>query len=293
MSANITDLFTKASSMNGYYPRVATVTAARQAGAQILQCDDLSTWATDTPVHFSTYTVRANGEIDPATQTDWKGIVSGNNITNLTRIAGAADSGNASNDRVELNPTIGWLNDLINGILVSHNQSGTLKDSSVSTNAIANGAITAEKIASGSMPVITMTNIDPGEGSTLEDDHFIGVYSSEGDEPVVSDFSTSETNTGVKWIDGKTIYKKTIATGALPNNGSKTVPYDITNLGQVIKIEGYAFRSSDNATFPLPFVSTTVSNAIAISVDSNILIVTGMDRSNLTGYVTLYYTKTS
>lgn len=176
MSANITDLFTKASSMNGYYPRVATVTAARQAGAQILQCDDLSTWATDTPVHFSTYTVKANGEIDSATQTDWKGIVSGNNITDLTRIAGAADSGNASNDRVELNPTIGWLNDLMTGLLVSHNQNGTLKDSSVGTGAIADGAVTAGKIATGATPIITLTTTDPGEGQTLAANNFIAVY---------------------------------------------------------------------------------------------------------------------
>ena len=296
MSANITDLFTKASSMNGYYPRVATVTAARQAGAQILQCDDLSTWATDTPVHFSTYTVRANGEIDPATQTDWKGIVSGNNITNLTRIAGAADSGNASNDRVELNPTIGWLNDLINGILVSHNQSGTLKDSSVSTNAIANGAITAEKIASGSMPVITMTNIDPGEGSTLEDDHFIGVYSSEGYEPVVSDFSTSETNTGVKWIDGKNIYKKTLDCGTLPNNTTKDIPYNISDFSRLLKLEGYTYSSTNNQSFSIPHVSSlTIDNSIGAWIEgSNLRVRTGADRSSYTETnITLYYTKIS
>lgn len=146
MSASITDKFTKASSMNGYYPRIAVVTSARQVGATILQCDDLSTWATDTAVHFSTYTVNADGTIDPATQTDWKGIVSGNNITDLTRIAGADDSGNAANDRVELNPTIGWLDDLTTGLLQTHNQNGTLKASSVGSSAIADGAVTSDKI---------------------------------------------------------------------------------------------------------------------------------------------------
>lgn len=176
MSATITDYFNKASSMNGYYPRVATVTSTRQAGAQILQCDDLTTWATDTPVHFSTYTVKADGTIDSTTQTDWKGIVSGNNITELTRIAGAADSGNASNDRVELNPTIGWLDDLITGLLAVHKQNGTLKDSVVGTANIASGAVTSEKIASGATPTITMTTTDPGEGATLAANNFIAVY---------------------------------------------------------------------------------------------------------------------
>ena len=186
MSATITDYFNKASSMNGYYPRVATVTSARQAGAQILQCDDLTTWATDTPVHFSTYTVKADGTIDSTTQTDWKGIVVGNNITELTRIAGAADSGNASNDRVELNPTIGWLDDLITGLLVAHKQNGALKDSVVGASNIAagavttaklnNGAVTAEKIATGATPIITMTTTDPGEGASLAANNFIAVY---------------------------------------------------------------------------------------------------------------------
>ena len=176
MSANINDYFTKASSMNGTYPRVAVVTSARQTGASVLQCDDLSSWATDTPVHFSTYKTNAYGSIDSASQTDWKGIVVGNNITDLTRIAGAADSGNAANDRVELNPTIGWLEDLIDGILIAHNQNGTLKNNAVSTASIANRAVTAGKIAEGAVPTITMTTEDPGEGAELAANHFIAVY---------------------------------------------------------------------------------------------------------------------
>lgn len=168
MSANINDYFNKASSMDGTYPRVAAVTAARQSGASVLQCDDLSSWATDTPVHFSTYTTNADGSINPNTQTDWKGIVSGNNITDMTRIAGAADSGNASGDRVELNPTIGWLDDLITGLLVSHNQNGTIKSSALPT-----------------IPVITLTTADPSEGATLAADHFIAVYEDESPQMVL------------------------------------------------------------------------------------------------------------
>ena len=187
MSASITDKFTKASSMNGYYPRIAVVTSARQAGATILQCDDFSTWATDTAVHFSTYTVNADGTIDPATQTDWKGIVSGNNITELTRIAGADDSGNATNDRVELNPTIGWLDDLTTGLLQTHNKNGTLKDSSVGTSTITNGAVTAAKIASGVLPkTSTNDNLSPasdtpsGWGTLLSNTTATGVTHTAG-----------------------------------------------------------------------------------------------------------------
>ena len=128
MSANINDKFNKASNMGGSYPPVATVTAARSTGGSTLTCDSLAGWATDTPVHFSTFKLNSDGTVDTTTQTDWKGIVVSNTITEMTRLAGAADSGNASGDKVELNPTIGWVDDLMSGILVSHKQDGKLKD---------------------------------------------------------------------------------------------------------------------------------------------------------------------
>lgn len=146
MTASITDYFTKASDMSGNYPTVATVNAARASGTTTLSCDDLTGWATDTPVHFSTFSVDIEGAIDTTTQTDWKGIVSGNTITDMTRLAGAADSGNAPGDRVELNPTIGWLDDLITGLLISHKQNGALKDNAVTESSITDNAVTADKI---------------------------------------------------------------------------------------------------------------------------------------------------
>ena len=157
MSANISDYFNKASNMNGSYPPVATVTSARAVGGATLSCDDLGGWATDTPVHFSTFKVSADGTIDTTTQTDWKGIVVGNTITEMTRLAGAADSGNASGDKVELNPTIGWLDDLVTGLLVSHKQNGALKDSVVTESTIATGAVTNSKIGSAA---VKSSNVD-------------------------------------------------------------------------------------------------------------------------------------
>lgn len=159
MSANITDYFNKASNMNGSYPAVATVTAARSTGGSTLSCDDLSSWATDTPVHFSTFKVNTDGSIDTTTQTDWKGIVNGNTITDMTRLAGAADSGNASGDRVELNPTIGWLDDLVTGLLVAHKQNGALKDNAVTESSISTGAVTNTKLGDSS---VTTAKLDSG-----------------------------------------------------------------------------------------------------------------------------------
>ncbi|MCR5700183.1 MAG: hypothetical protein K6G49_02000 [Candidatus Saccharibacteria bacterium] len=159
MSANITDYFNKASNMSGTYPPVATVTAARSAGGPTLTCDDLDGWATDTPVHFSTFQVTASGDIDYTTQTDWKGIVVGNTITEMTRLAGAADSGNASGDKAELNPTIGWLNDLVTGLLVAHKQTGALKDNAVVESTITTGSVSTSKIADNA---VTTAKINDG-----------------------------------------------------------------------------------------------------------------------------------
>lgn len=127
--AAITDKFNKAANGTGVYPSVASVTAIREQGGSILSCDDLAGWATDTAVHFSTYRLMADGTVDTTTQSDWKGIVSGNTITQITHLAGNNDNGHLVGDKVELNPTISWLGDLIDGILKSHNQDGTLKDS--------------------------------------------------------------------------------------------------------------------------------------------------------------------
>ncbi|MBR0403090.1 hypothetical protein IJI55_00860 [Candidatus Saccharibacteria bacterium] len=147
----ITDYFNKAADNSGSYPATSTVSATRNTGEQVLSCQDLTGWATDTPVHFTTYRLGQDGSINTTTQTDWKGIVVGNTITQLTRIAGAADSGHAIGDIVELNPTIGWLSDLVTGLLAIHNQDGTLKDGIVASNKLASSAVTKEKLAAAAV----------------------------------------------------------------------------------------------------------------------------------------------
>lgn len=142
-------------------------------------------------------------------------------------------------------------------------------------------------------PTITMTTTDPGEGQPLAANNFIGVY---GNDPLVMDYSTTEVNTGAKWIDGSAIYKKTISTGTLPNATSKTVAHNISNLSRIIKIESFAFRSSDAINYPLPFPSPTGAEYdISVVVDSTgVTLNTGIDRSSVTeSYVTLYYTKSA
>lgn len=109
-------------------------------------------------------------------------------------------------------------------------------------------------------------------------------------------YSTSNEVISGTWVDGKTIYRKTIYLGSLPNNSTKNVQYNIPNFGRLIKLEGSAYRSTDAASFPLPSPSNSGANVIAISIDTaiaSVTIITNTDRSNMTGYVTMYYTKTS
>ena len=161
--------------------------------------------------------------------------------------------------------------------------------STITSAMIVDGTIQATDIATGVVPIITMTNTDPGEGSPLAANNFIAVY---GDDPSNMNYSTSETKTGATWIDGSPIYKKTVNFGTLPNNNNKHVAHGITNLSKIIEIKGYT--SNGNLFIPLPIDSTT-NAPTAIYVDStDIVYTTTSDRTSYTEtYVTLYYTKSS
>lgn len=71
--------------------------------------------------------------------------------------------------------------------------------SPVTTPMIADGAVTSAKIATGVVPQITMTNVDPGEGTPLAENNFIAVYDTVGSlidmfYPVGSYYETSNTS---------------------------------------------------------------------------------------------------
>lgn len=138
---------------------------------------------------------------------------------------------------------------------------------------------------------ITMTNVDPGEGSALAADNYVGVY---GADPMIMDYSTSEVNTGMKWIDGHDIYKKTIYLGNLPNNNHVAIAHGVTNMDIPIRLEGMAISEAGSG---MPLNITRPDNAAAgigaYMSTSSVVVYTGTDRSNMTGYATIYYTKSS
>lgn len=165
------------------------------------------------------------------------------------------------------------INDPINQITTVVN--GNLDDSniaSLSGSKIANASIATAKLEDAS---VTIPKLATGVAA-------------------LGNFSTSEVSTGFTWIDGKTIYKKTISVGALPNATTKNTAHGISNLSSVINISGFAVNST--TFFPLPHATSASGNLIyGIGVyvsGSNIVMDAGDNRSSFSGYVTLLYTKT-
>lgn len=104
-------------------------------------------------------------------------------------------------------------------------------------------------------------------------------------------YSTEEQIVG-EWINGKPLYQKTVSVGAMPNNTTKTVAHNISNISRVVNYYGCAI--GNNVSIVLPYADTT-NYTIALFVGvSDITLITKTDRSDYTdGYVTLQYTKTT
>ena len=106
-------------------------------------------------------------------------------------------------------------------------------------------------------------------------------------------YSTEEQVVGT-WIDGKTLYQKTVSCGALPNATIKNVAHGISNYSEIVNI--YGITHDNKIGFALPYVDrTSVSNQFGFYVtDTNVVLTAGTDRSNMTPtYVTIQYTKTT
>ena len=109
-------------------------------------------------------------------------------------------------------------------------------------------------------------------------------------------YSSAEHKIG-KWIDGSDLYEKTVDCGMLPNNGSKNVSSGLTNVN-VVSITGIGIITG-GTSIPIPFVSPGASgyayNVMCDYVGStnDIVIMTGNDRTDCQGYITLRYTKTA
>lgn len=106
-----------------------------------------------------------------------------------------------------------------------------------------------------------------------------------------SNYSEKEIDTHTTWIDGKTIYKKTVRTGLI-SSGTKQKAHGIENLVTVVKMEGIAI--SYNREFVVLPRSHKDNENDGISLQllrDNIKVVAGAFNEFGDSYVTVYYTK--
>jgi hypothetical protein len=138
----ITDKFNKGTVSSRPVP--TELTSSMTTADTTITCDALTGWPT-TGVHFIIYNTDVNGKKVAGSQTDYKGTVSGNTITNIEVKAGS-DPGYGIGAIVEASPTAAWVNDLVDGLLVTLEQNGSLKDDIVTTAKIIDDAVTTAKI---------------------------------------------------------------------------------------------------------------------------------------------------
>ncbi len=131
------------------------------------------------------------------------------------------------------------------------------------------------------------------EGEATGDLSSLGIDGSKYTIPVYSpvDYSTSEVDTGIKWVDGSSIYRKTISFGEVAAASSKEVEHGIDNLGDVIRIYGSAYSAT--RFIPLPYVDNVDTYQRYVEINaSKVVVGQGANSPALTkAYVTLEYTK--
>ena len=107
-------------------------------------------------------------------------------------------------------------------------------------------------------------------------------------------YSTTEQVVGT-WIDGSTLYEKTINFGTLPNNTTKEVQHNISNVEHIWIAEGWAENPTNHFTNMLSLANTDIAGQWYFGVNQTIVQSwTGKDRTAYTNcYVVLRYTKSS
>lgn len=122
-------------------------------------------------------------------------------------------------------------------------------------------------------------------------------FASEISSIVGGSHSYSETEQEVgTWIDGSPVYEKVVDLGALPNNTTKNIAHNISNLGLLISAT-FAATDGNGQYFIMPHVVANrdyIGYQVSVYVTSeNVVIEVGSNRSGYSGYAILRYTKAS
>lgn len=106
-----------------------------------------------------------------------------------------------------------------------------------------------------------------------------------------SNYSEKEIDTHTTWIDGKTIYKKTVRTGLI-SSGTKQKAHGIENLATVVKMEGIAINTNREFVVLPRGHKDNEHDGISLQLRGDtIYIVAGAFNEFADSYVTVYYTK--
>lgn len=110
-------------------------------------------------------------------------------------------------------------------------------------------------------------------------------------------YSKNEQKIGV-WIDGKSLYQKTIYISQLPNSSVLEIDPNVNNLYEIIYLNGYCapINKSDyplSTTRPLPNADSGINAIRTDSQNGNVRVITYSDWSTYRGWLIIRYTKTT
>lgn len=164
-------------------------------------------------------------------------------------------------------------------------------------NAITSDGATGSQASYAIIATITVASNTTTITDALITRNQAGVQSSKIDFTTLSgNYSTTEVDTGFTWVDGSKIYKKTINFGDLVNSNYKAVAHGISNLKYVVYFTGVA---QDKATAnrrwrPLNIPNATGTNYAIVEFNATyVYIYCGDDKTGMSAYITVYYTKSS
>ena len=111
----------------------------------------------------------------------------------------------------------------------------------------------------------------------------------QGDVEALRSYSTTEADTGKKWIDNSLIYRKVLFIESLPNATTLNVDTGIVNLKDILNAHGFIPQGEGVQGRILPY-----SNQLVLRYSGNNLVVTASaDYSSYSAYIILEYTKSA
>lgn len=242
---------------------------------------------TDTAVDFIIDRVDTNGTRTPTTRELCSGVVSGSNIVSVTRgLHGTTAQSHTSGAVVEfVNSGAAW-NDLMDGILVAHDQDGTLKAGAVDAAAVlASDVVTTAKILDDAVTAPKLSGIDRSNLTTDSNPYKFSVYNnanqtvSTGSNQKLS-FNTEIFDTNSNFSSGT--YTAPVdgfyefAGAATSNSTAYIIVFLYVNGNQLFQgVRNYTGTGNGSSTLSVPFLQLNAGNTVELYVYSDTATIQG------------------